>query len=455
MKLHVRNIRSVVLISPILLGAFFLSGCNDDNDENIVEDNSQSETIEKFAIESYARDVDISIEEAEKQLNMMNRSGEINELLAETFGEESLSSVYFIPGKDFGIGVRLSGNNIKYDMKELRFKDGEVMPMSLSNGESFNAQGIVDHMSDVSPMLLESFKGIQSMGYNGESNKLIVDVYEPDVNIREINNLIDLKSISNDMNIEINYVDNRNIDAALPTTYDNKILAGGRFSAPGSCTTGFTGYVNGVPGFLTATHCQDNTFYQGNAIGTFNINPKNAYTNYSPLHEMSFIPTPSIAIYGGIYENPSTFFSSDIKKITGLRDTGIYINNTYLCHFGRSTSKSCGFVKQVNVRNNIFDPNAFPPRPYGTGCSSKYSPDPSIQALSCSESFFKLGSYGSSLACSTGDSGGPVYSSNGKAYGIVSSASFNGPNVGQCESVTFSLIDYAVRDLGFVLKTEF
>lgn len=456
MKLHYRNIRNIAFISPILLGVFFLSGCNDDNDENIVKEDSQSESIDKFAIESYAKDVNISIEEAEKQLNMMDRAGEINELLVETFGEESLSSMYFIPGKDFGIGVRLSGNDVEYDMKELIFKDGGVMPMSLSNGEPFNAQGIVDHMSHMSPMILESFKGVQSIGYDGESNKIVVDVYEPDVSIREINDLVDLKNISNDMNIEINYVDNQNVNAAL-SAYDNKILAGGRISDPGSCTNGFTGYRNGVPGYLTATHCQNNTVYQGTAPGQLSINARNAFTDYSTLHEMSFIPTPGIGIYGGIYEDPFRFLSTDIKKVTGLRDTGLYLNNTYLCHFGRSTYKSCGFVKQINVANIVYDPTDVqsPTYPYRGSCSAKYSPDPNTRALSCRESFYKLGSYGSNLACSKGDSGGPVYSATGKAFGIVNAASFNGPSVGQCESVTFSLIDYAVRDLGFVLKTEF
>lgn len=191
----------------------------------------------------------------------------------------------------------------------------------------------------------------------------------------------------------------------------------------------------------------------GTAPGQLSINPRNAFTDYSTLHEMSFIPTPGI----GIYEDPFRFLSTDIKKVTGLRDTGLYPNNTYLCHFGRSTYKSCGFVKQINVSNIVYDPTDIqsPSCPYRGSCSSKYSPDPNTRALSCRESFNKLGSYGSSLACSKGDSGGPVYSATGKAFGIVNSASFNGPSIGQCESVTFSLIDYAVRDLGFVLKIEF
>lgn len=169
---------------------------------------------------------------------------------------------------------------------------------------------------------------------------------------------------------------------------------------------------------------------------------------------MSFIPTPGIGIYGGIYEDPNRFLSTDIRKVTGVRNISLTPNNTYLCHFGRTTYKSCSFVTETNVSNIVYDPTVFPAKPY-ENCSAKYSPDPNVRALSCRGSFFKLGSYGSSLACSKGDSGGPVYSLDGKAFGIVNSASFNGPNVGQCSSITVSLIDYAVRDLGFVIKTEF
>lgn len=435
---YIKNPLAIIFI------AISLFGCKDDNSDLMLESNP-SASNDIFAINSYVSDTGVSVEEAEKRLDIMDNSNEIYEKLSNLFGEDIISSVYFNNGEDFHLEVRLSDKTKDYDLTELKLKNGLIVPVAISNGESLNSEGINKYLTSMNPVVLSSMQGVQSIGFRPKDNKMVIDVYEPNINVKTLNQLIDWEKLSPEMGVEVIYTDERKVNTSL---YDNKVLAGATLNFPDRCTTGFTGYRNGVKGFLTATHCQKNTLYKGPAIGTFDANPNNAYTDYSTLHEISFIPMPNNQIYGGIYEDKIFFTSDRVKKVSGTRDTFPKVNETYLCHFGVRTGKSCGFVSEVNVSNSSYAPEL----PYGGGCSSKHSNNPTTQAKPCAASFISLS--GPSLACSKGDSGGPVYSTTGKAYGIASTASFSGEAIGQCSKLTFSLIDYAVRDLGFSIQTE-
>ena len=434
-----------ILVSSFSL-SFLLYGCEED-ETNSTEGPNVSDS-DALIIQSYARDTGLSPKEAQEQLALMQRSGEINEKIEDTFGADSISSTYFMTGKDFGVGVRLH-TTTKYGMESLSLDDGTIIPITLTNNEKFNAKGIQDYMTASSSTISEHLSGVQSVGYNGKKNALTITIHEPDISKRMINNGVDLSLLMPDMDANIEYTDYPIVETSQ---FTNKVIGGAKtynYVANTQCTTGFPGFVNNVPGFLTATHCQNDTQYQGNDGLNFNLNPSKAYTNYSTLHEMSFVPTPNHQLYGGVLTDQQYVDERFIQKINGVRDRQPVLSQTYLCHFGRTTGASCGFVEEINIQNYVYSQQ----ENRITGCSSKYSPNASVRAQNCGESFYKIRS--NYLRCSKGDSGGPVYDYSGKAWGIANSASFSGAGEGQCFGLTFSLIDYAVRDFGFRLKTEF
>lgn len=87
----------------------------------------------------------------------------------------------------------------------------------------------------------------------------------------------------------------------------------------------------------------------------------------------------------------------------------------------------------------------------GGGCNSKYSSNSAINSQSCAPFYYIEGP---SLKCEGGDSGGPVYTKNSNtalAYGIANSRTQY--TNGNCASLAFSPIDFAISGYGFKLKT--
>lgn len=250
------------------------------------------------------------------------------------------------------------------------------------------------------------------------------------------------------------------------------MIAGANFNSPGNCTSGFSGTVNGVQGFLTATHCRTNRSYIDHLSNNLIIDKSAIITNNSTAHELSFVPTPQWQIYGGSYESdfiykPGVPISNDTLKVKGGADEFIFIDGTrlqgqppvagtYLCHFGLATGYSCGYVTAIESINTK-PPGS--PLPNGGGCNSKFSPSSSIYSQNCASTYYRM--EGPDLACSNGDSGGPVFrrpsstSKDIKAFGIATSAVFTSTAKGACVAMWYSPLYYAENDYGFKLKTEF
>jgi len=444
MKKHFSKIKIAVMVSIISLPAL-LTGCYDDNDSTDNVSDTPPPSSDMSSLDIYALDNKVSLMEAQRQIDVMNKSDEIYEKISELFGEENISSVYFDRGESFGLNLRIKGN-IYYAMKEVLLNDGTQVPINITNKEKYNKGEILDYMSSMNEPINNTFKNISSMTYEPKSNSVVVSMMEPDPSVRESNRLVDLSSLMPDMNLEIRYEDSYPSDIA---TIEKTFIGGGLLNAGTFCTVGFTGTMNGVPGFLTATHCKKATSYVGNDGYPFNLNPDKFITNSTTNHEMSFYPVSQAPIYGGVLNSLFSYSTSAVTKVAGLQEDTIRIYETPVCHFGRSTGESCGYVVGMvpnNTKSNTL--------PNGGGCNSKYSSNASIRSQSCGY-FNKV--KGPNLKCESGDSGGPVYTYDGsrvRATGIVSSAIFKENNAG-CDSLNYSEIYYAVSDYGFVLKTEY
>jgi len=172
---------------------------------------------------------------------------------------------------------------------------------------------------------------------------------------------------------------------------------------------------------LSAGHCEttnvyhspgpNDTFYAGAEIGTM-ANYGNGDKNDSEAINLN--------VLGGAYGSSNeadiyqrSYFSSSADlgyqttpanenfAVTGVASAGQYVAGTYLCKSARTTGYTCGSIDQLNVSTQACE----------SGSSTCYSYN----------SFF-----GAQICTNGGDSGGPIYSSNGPntgglAYGIVSS----------------------------------
>lgn len=446
MNLSSKAVRFFAIIS-LVSAPILLASCKDDSNSTTVNNqshdnnqNSETQIEEQSSIQIYALDNNVSLDEAEKQLHLMDRADEIYNKLAESVGEDYISSAYFNRGEDFGVSIRLVGNT-EYNIKELLLDDGTVISIRATNGEKYNRQGIEDYIATLVAPINDTVKNVSAIKYEFASNSIVIGIDDSDSALgstsRSLNSQINLDSLITDMKYEVQHGVKALEDIAL---IQRTVYAGGALTGAGTCTASFAGTVNNINGFLTATHCKNHTSYVGNDGASLSYNRNNIITDTSPNHEISFVPTPSHPIAGLLF-NSESVEDTQALKVVGANTTPIRIGETFVCHFGRITKESCGYIKG-KIPNNT----------QGGGCNSKYSSNSAINSQSCGQFFYIEGP---SLKCDSGDSGGPVYTKNGNtalAYGIANSKTSYTGNVG-CASLSFSPIDFAVSSYGFKLKT--
>lgn len=332
------------------------------------------------------------------------------------------------------MGLRVVGKPIS-DIQELFLSDGTTVKLNIYDNQKLNSQQISSYIQDNSKYF-ENIAGSEAIvGFDGTNNQISVHAFKPISNSNKVAPSSMKVTMPSEIGIpiKITYHTEPNRDMAIVT---KKVVGGMLIGDPKACTAGFTGYMNNVAGFMTATHCAKNNMGYGHDGFNFILDPKKAYTNYSTKHEMSFIPTPNAGLYPGVYKNISTVDDSLILKIKGIRSQPLKLHSTYLCHMGITTGYSCGTVEAIDIQNNSVNGEGA-----ASGCSSKSSPNFSISSQPCSKTFVSL--KGTQLACNFGDSGGPVFSEDGMAHGIASSAYFTGKDKGQCDVLTYSKIEYA------------
>ena len=404
---------------------------------------AETVTIHTLAIESYSKEFNVSSQEAERRLIIESQLDYIVQKLNEEF-DDSISSIYFDNGKEFKLVIRTTkkGNTQKrvMNLADQLSKDYSL-PIDVVANSPRNFRAIQNIIENQKSRITKKHESLQMIGYVPEKDAIRLSFYEPDITKQNGIKSAFQKVSGMDTLIEF-----------LPEPISAKAGIGGGGLLPstnptGVCTGGFIGTMNGKQGILTATHCM-----YGKTLSTYGNSGGGLATNVgiagqigkdaimdSQYHEISFLPLDATKypLVGNVQKD--TTYAGITQTIIGIGYAkgptivnNQYVGGTQVCHIGQTTGYSCGTVSTVSAGFG------------GQGCNSAVKGI--IPISSCTNTYIDV--RGSGFKIASGDSGGPLFDSSGKAYGI---ASFGGRlKDGSGYAGQFSSLAYVS---GFTLKT--
>lgn len=401
---------------------------------------AETVSIDPLAVESYSKEFNVSDQEAKRRLTIVSQLDYIVQNLNKQFGD-SIGSVYFDNGQDFKLVVRTTkkGNTQKQIMSLADQLSKEYsLPIEVVANSPRNFKAIQNIVENQKSRIVKQYDGLQLIGYVPQNDAIRLSFYQPDVTKQnEIKSR--LQKVSG-MNTLIEFLPE-------PMSFKAGIGGGGLLpSNTGYCTGGFTGTMNGQQGILTATHCMygktlsnySNNGGAGAKVGLVGTIGKDAIMD-SQYHEISFLPLDitTSPLVGNVQKDFNYYIPT--QTITGIGyakgPTVInsqYVGGTPVCHIGQKTGYSCGTVNTVSSGIG------------GGGCNS--SVKQIIPMTSCASTYIEV--RGPNFKILGGDSGGPLFDSSGKAYGIASAG--GALKDGSGYSGIFSSLAYVS---GFTLKT--
>lgn len=373
--------------------------------------NSNEILDEAAAASAYSKDSGTTIEESTRRLRIQNNLGDTIGHLREEF-HDIIAGIYIEDRPDQHIVVRLKGN-IEPEPRKISTPYG-IMPIV------FHANAIksISELSGIIEANRENISRVipdlQDIYPDERTGEIVLTIYSS--NTDKAAYRAEAASIEKILGAPVRFE-----FVSSPTTTVGYTLGGAILQANGStCTTGFAvkNTISNVRGILTAGHCNDIQRY-------FNLYPvTDPYHVNFPLTFVAEIqdasrdmqwhvvgagfPTPLGDIYGSSTVSTTAILFRRERNSTAIGQT--------VCHRGTTTGYSCGKVTSIMASTSA-----------------------EVCGGPCTPTWVEV--KGPDLACSPGDSGGPVHYGN-TAFGIVSSASFTGMLTGQCGRIVYMSLDY-------------
>lgn len=141
---------------------------------------AQNQDWDESLIEVYVTEFDISREEATRRLDLISHSQPIIDEMQAKFGDD-IVSIYFDNNGEFRLVVRTTVQGA--DLTELRDLQGtqNKLPVAILKNNSNNAQAIANIIANNSVALAKRIDGFAMMGYDPIKDRIIISIYEPDV----------------------------------------------------------------------------------------------------------------------------------------------------------------------------------------------------------------------------------------------------------------------------------
>lgn len=183
---------------------------------------------------------------------------------------------------------------------------------------------------------------------------------------------------------------------------------------------------------ITAAHCPDLLRYEnfedptGDKFISLTLEVGAGKSIWDGSHDVQWhpVPSPYVADFS-VFAGSTTEYGA--RALTGSVQSPTEASvGTAVCHRGTRTGYSCGYIDMVD-----------------------YAPGTSACNYRVCESTWMMVS-GPNMLCDEGDSGGPVFS-GARAYGIATSASTEGPSLGQCEYLVAMPLS-KTKDIGVIVR---
>lgn len=360
--------------------------------------------------ELYTLDYDVDVREARRRLASQDELGAVLGRLREQAGER-FAGMWIEHEGDFRGVIRLTGQVAEAEAFEAEI-DSSPAPIEVRTDARFSYAELTAEQAKVQDSLEELLPGAATA--TDQKNGSVV-VYTSDEAAEASGSRSTIGATVQaltDVPVRVRY------DPA--PTRGQQLYGGDRIN---TCTSGFSVVHpgSGLTGTLTAGHCEDgggDLLYAGYA-GSFYVLTQNGEVQ-NPQADIAFftandlgtgLPVGAEPEFYGQSQNPS-----QRTTVTGFTQRGSQAIGTFVCHQGKTTGYSCGQIAAID----------------STDC------DTSLTGGSCDPVWVRV--EGPSLACFSGDSGGPWFVGS-SAYGVNHGGSTSGEDPGDCNYAIYTAID--------------
>jgi len=382
------------------------TGCSPEatgNNSARAENGAAADAADKALLADAARIADssgVSSDEAMRRLRIQDALGETIEGLGQRF-RGRLAGISIDWSKD-AVAVLLTGSDSVPD--ETAALAGANFSIVYRTGARATLAQLLDasqrHLDDVRRAL----PGLQGIGTDESTGELVLHVFEPggaggSARARKAG-LERLLGVP--MRIE-----------TVPGQIRKQDVRGGAevSGGGGACTSGFVvKNTSNTTGIATAAHCPNSLTYTGLDGAT---HPLTFVTETEDADQDVQWHTSTATEKAEFYADTTT-----ARTLTGRRTRASTSKGNEVCHRGITTGYSCGTVDITNYRPTTAE-----------FCG----------AVTCDPVWVTV--TGPKLACSEGDSGGPVFASQ-TAFGLFIAGIFTGPAKGQCSLGIYMSTDF-------------
>ncbi|MFQ5526715.1 MAG: S1 family peptidase [Thermoanaerobaculia bacterium] len=358
---------------------------------------------------SYAKDYDVSLEEAQRRLGLQGRVGEAMAKVEEmTRGRFAGAWIEHEP--DFHVVVRLTGKEEPpSEIKEVMLGSG--VRFDLKMGAETTLRVLEDVVRGASPELQAAIPVLSGLEVDVKTGEIVLFVAKAEDGSHPMSVEAVSRAIERAQSPFIEALLKQKIrfeEIDVPAS-DGHTRGGANLS---TCTSGFAvRHAVGVKGYITAGHCGNNQTYSefgGVSYGTTFVDEIR-----DSNQDVQWHTTPH-------WELPHFYASSttSYRTLQAQRSRNAQSVGGYVCHRGMTTGYSCGTIQTKNFQPTYA--NACP----GTTCSSVW-----------------IRVSGPSLECFPGDSGGPWFLWL-TAYGIYKGQSSSGTTAAGCNWAFYMASNY-------------
>ncbi len=392
-----------------------------------------------FVLESYARDYSVSVGEAGRRLSRIDLLQEVMGSI-RAFEGSRVAGWGIDHGEDFGAWVWLAGDE-QPGVEAARVAAAHV-DVEIRTGATHTYEELLAAQDRIDPTLItddpETSSKIAAMvvhtGIDMAANSVKIGIDLDSGSGRSRRDVTPQKSDTEGFAAEaalLREALQKHTGIGVTVTDASGFAKTANFRAGDAmtpCTAGFAAkQVGGPYGLLTAGHCPNLHVMHGQIL-PFVVGGKGPRAD-AQLHQ---IPLGSSRQLTNDYVCGAK--ADSVCEVTGTQDRTDMMGD-YVCHTGKNSGVSCGEVTDFTIRPTLW---------YADGSSACQDKDGN--RVVCERVFVKA--HGPNMEICIGDSGGPVYDTNGIAYGIITAGS------GSCGQKNLYMIFSVVKEIESYLNVK-